>query len=104
MRLPELGISIEAVGHRRESFLAADLVVVSPGVPWELPELTAARAAGVPVLAELELAWRCLRGTVAAVTGTKGKSTTTAALGAMLKQSRRDVRIGGNIGEAASGL
>jgi UDP-N-acetylmuramoylalanine--D-glutamate ligase len=104
VRLRQEGVEIEAGGHRRESFTRADLVVVSPGVPWELPELEAARAAGVAVWAELELAWRCLRGTVAAVTGTKGKSTTTAALGAMLKETGRDVRVGGNIGEAASGL
>src|SRR5688572_20811725 len=104
MRLKHEGIRLEAGGHRRESFTAADLVVVSPGVPWELPELEAARAAGVPVMAELELAYRCLRGTVAAVTGTKGKSTTTAALGAMLREAGREARVGGNIGEAASGL
>jgi UDP-N-acetylmuramoylalanine--D-glutamate ligase len=104
VRLKEQGIRLEAGGHRRESFTAADLVVVSPGVPWELPELEAARAAGVEVLAELELAYRFMKGTVAAVTGTKGKSTTTAALGAMLKETGRDVRVGGNIGEAASGL
>jgi UDP-N-acetylmuramoylalanine--D-glutamate ligase len=104
VRLKEKGVLLEAGGHRRESFTAADLVVVSPGVPWELPELEAARAAGVPVWAELELAYRCLKGTVAAVTGTKGKSTTTAALGAMLKEAGFEVRVGGNIGEAASGL
>jgi UDP-N-acetylmuramoylalanine--D-glutamate ligase len=104
VRLREQGIRLEAGGHRRGSFTAADLVVVSPGVPWELPELEAARAAGVPVLAELELAYRCLQGTVAAITGTKGKSTTTAALGAMLQEAGREVRVGGNIGEAASGL
>ena len=104
VRLREEGVELEAGGHRRESFTAADLVVVSPGVPWELPELEAARSAGVEVLAELELAYRFMKGTVAAVTGTKGKSTTTAALGAMLKETGRDVRVGGNIGEAASGL
>jgi UDP-N-acetylmuramoylalanine--D-glutamate ligase len=65
-----------------------------------MPELEAARAAGVPVLAEIELAFRNLKGRVAAVTGTKGKSTTTAALGAMLRARGGDVRVGGNIGEA----
>ena len=61
-------------------------------------------AVSVVSIAELELGFRCLAGTVAAVTGTKGKSTTTAALGAMLKQAGRDVRVGGNIGEAVTGL
>jgi UDP-N-acetylmuramoylalanine--D-glutamate ligase len=55
-------------------------------------------------MAELELGFRHMRGTVAAVTGTKGKSTTTAALGAMLGQAGRDVRVGGNIGQAVTGL
>ncbi len=104
LTLKERGVGMELGGHRRETLAEADLVVVSPGVPWDLPELAAARAAGVPVMAELELAWRHLRGEVAAVTGTKGKSTTTAALGAMLSAARGDVRVGGNIGDAVSGL
>jgi UDP-N-acetylmuramoylalanine--D-glutamate ligase len=94
-------IALELGGHRPASFTQADLVVVSPGVPWELPELEAARAAGVKVIAELELAYRMLVGRVVAVTGTKGKSTTTAAIGAMLQQEGWDVRVGGNIGKPA---
>jgi UDP-N-acetylmuramoylalanine--D-glutamate ligase len=92
------GIRLETGEHRLETFTGAAMVVVSPGVPWDLPDLAAARAAGVPVIAEIELAFRHLEGTLAAVTGTKGKSTTTAALGAMLNESGRDVRVGGNIG------
>jgi UDP-N-acetylmuramoylalanine--D-glutamate ligase len=104
MRLQALGVRLELGGHRRETFVSASTVVVSPGVPWELPELEAARAAGVPVLAEIELAFRHLKGRLAAVTGTKGKSTTTAALGAMLRAGGGDVRVGGNIGEALVSL
>ena len=104
MRLTALGVRLELGGHRRETFVSASTVVVSPGVPWELPELEAARAAGVPVLAEIELAFRHLKGRLAAVTGTKGKSTTTAALGAMLRAGGGDVRVGGNIGEALISL
>lgn len=96
--------TLELGGHRPASFSGADLVVVSPGVPWELPELEAARAAGVAVMAELELAYRLLHGRVVAVTGTKGKSTTTAAIGAMLQQEGWDVRVGGNIGRPAMDL
>jgi UDP-N-acetylmuramoylalanine--D-glutamate ligase len=99
MKLEALGVRTELGGHRRETFVSAGTIVVSPGVPWDLPELEAARAAGVPVLAEIELAFRNLKGRMAAVTGTKGKSTTTAALGAMLQGGGRDVRVGGNIGE-----
>src|SRR6185295_18796963 len=82
LRLTEKGIELQAGGHRRESFTAADMVVVSPGVPWDQPDLQAARAAGVEVIAELELGARAITGPMAAITGTKGKSTTTAALGA----------------------
>jgi UDP-N-acetylmuramoylalanine--D-glutamate ligase len=104
MKLKAAGVRLELGGHRTETFLRAARVVVSPGVPWELPELGAARSAGVPVLAEIELAHEHLKGTVAAITGTKGKSTTTAALGAMLHEGGLDARVGGNIGEALTSL
>lgn len=96
--LRERGVRLELGEHREETFAGASMVVVSPGVPWELPALAAARAKGVPVIAEIELAFRHLRGRVAAITGTKGKSTTTAALGAMLREAGFDARVGGNIG------
>ena len=103
-RLTEKGARLALGAHDAATFTGADLVVVSPGVPWDLPELVSARGAGVEVIAELELGFRCLAGTVAAITGTKGKSTTTAALGAMLEEAGRDVRVGGNIGQAVTGL
>jgi UDP-N-acetylmuramoylalanine--D-glutamate ligase len=98
------GVALELGGHETAAFTAASMVVVSPGVPWDMPELQAARRAGVRVIPELELAYRQIPGTIAAVTGTKGKSTTTAALGAMLREAGRDVRVGGNIGEPLVGL
>jgi UDP-N-acetylmuramoylalanine--D-glutamate ligase len=104
LALREAGVRLELGPHRRETFEGASLVVVSPGVPWELAELEAARRAGVPVIAEIELAFRHLKGRVAAVTGTKGKSTTTAALGAMLREAGFDARVGGNIGAPLVGL
>jgi UDP-N-acetylmuramoylalanine--D-glutamate ligase len=104
LKLADLGVRLELGGHRAETFTRAGLVVVSPGVPWQAPELATARAAGVPVIGELELGIRHITGPVAAVTGTKGKSTTTAALGAMLREAGRDVRVGGNIGDAVTGL
>jgi UDP-N-acetylmuramoylalanine--D-glutamate ligase len=104
LRLRDEGVRLEAGPHREETFTGAAMVVVSPGVPWELPALQAARAAGVPVIAEIELAFRHLQGRVAAVTGTKGKSTTTAALGAMLSEAGLDGRVGGNIGSPLIGL
>src|SRR5437867_540258 len=102
--LQEKGARLALGGHDAATLASAGLIVVSPGVPWDLPELVAARQAGVEVIAELELGFRCLTGTVAAITGTKGKSTTTAALGAMLKEAGQDVRVGGNIGAAVTGL
>ncbi len=104
LKLEDSGVKLEVGEHQQGTFTGASLIVVSPGVPWNLPELEAARRAGVPVIAELELGFRQITGTVAAVTGTKGKSTTTAALGAMLKQTGEDVRVGGNIGHAVTGL
>jgi UDP-N-acetylmuramoylalanine--D-glutamate ligase len=104
LSLRALGVRLEAGGHRRSTFAAAAMVVVSPGVPWDLPELETARASGAEVMAEVELACRHLRGRLAAVTGTKGKSTTTAALGALLREAGLDVRVGGNIGEPLIGL
>ena len=80
------------------SFDGADLIVMSPGVPIELPEVARARAAGVPVIGELELASRWLRGPIVAITGTKGKSTTTTLVGRMLEAAGRRVLVGGNIG------
>ncbi len=71
---------------------------MSPGVPPELAPLTAARAAGVPVIGELELASRWLAGRIIAITGTKGKSTTTTLVGRMLDAAGRRVLVGGNIG------
>jgi len=104
LALREAGVRLELGAHRREAFEGASLVVVSPGVPWELAELEAARQAGVPVIAEIELGFRHLKGRVAAITGTKGKSTTTAALGAMLREAGVDARVGGNIGAPLIGL
>jgi UDP-N-acetylmuramoylalanine--D-glutamate ligase len=104
MSLAHQGVVLELGGHPPAAFAGASMVVVSPGVPWDMPELEEARRAGVPVVAELELAYRQIPGPVAAVTGTKGKSTTTAALGAMLAESGLDVRVGGNIGEPLVGL
>jgi UDP-N-acetylmuramoylalanine--D-glutamate ligase len=101
-RLREAGVVLEVGGHVAETFTAADLVVLSPGVPPELPVLQAARDRGIPVIAEIELAWRWLQGRVIAITGTKGKSTTTALTGRMLEAAGFKVTVGGNIGAPLS--
>lgn len=85
-------------GHDDADLERADLVVVSPGVPLAIPEIAAARARGVPVWGEVELAARFLGGTpVVAVTGTNGKSTTTALAGALFARHRAAF-TGGNLG------
>jgi UDP-N-acetylmuramoylalanine--D-glutamate ligase len=97
-RLKDAGVRIEAGGHQRETLAAADLVVVSPGVPLEQPVFDAPRDRGVEIIGELELASRWIRGRLLAITGTKGKSTTTTLLGRMLTAAGRSVLVGGNIG------
>jgi UDP-N-acetylmuramoylalanine--D-glutamate ligase len=100
--LRALDVQLELGGHQPATFTTADLVVLSPGVPPDQPAVQAARGAGVPVIAEIELASRWLRGRVIAITGTKGKSTTTALTGRMLEASGFAVTVGGNIGAPLS--
>jgi UDP-N-acetylmuramoylalanine--D-glutamate ligase len=97
--LAGVDLELELGGHREATFTGADLVVMSPGVPT-LPEMRAARAAGVEVIAEIELAYRFLdpRATLIAITGTNGKSTTTALTGKLCETSGRPTFCGGNLG------
>jgi UDP-N-acetylmuramoylalanine--D-glutamate ligase len=101
--LRALGIDLALGGHRVEDFTAADLVVLSPGVPHTLAPLQAARDRGVPVIAEVELAARFIREPIVAVSGTNGKTTVTELLGRMLEASGRRVFVGGNIGRPLIG-
>jgi UDP-N-acetylmuramoylalanine--D-glutamate ligase len=98
--LPQLdGLPIEyrLGGHRDGDFTSADLVVASPAIPPSNPFLLAARAAGVPVTTEIRLFIERCPATLIGVTGTKGKSTTTAMLGEILRR-RFTTWVGGNIG------
>src|ERR671923_835468 len=98
---PEVG-ALAAIGVRLidgpAAFDGIDLVVVSPGVPLDGPQLTPVRARRVPVIGELELAWRTMEAETIAITGTNGKTTTTALTGALLAEQPRPVFVGGNIG------
>ena len=80
------------------AFAGADLVVVSPGVPLDGAQLAPARARRVPIIGELELGWRAMEADTTAITGTNGKTTTTALIGAVLAQQPRPVLVAGNIG------
>lgn len=101
-RLTAAGVALELGGHELATFTGADLLVLSPGVPPEQPAIASARAAGVAVIGEVELAFRWLKGRVIAITGTKGKSTTTTLTGRMLRQGGLTVTVGGNIGAPLS--
>src|SRR5881396_1584849 len=80
------------------AFDGVELVVVSPGVPLDGAQLSPVRARRVPVIGELELAWRAMEAETIAITGTNGKTTTTALTGALLAEQPRPVFVGGNIG------
>jgi UDP-N-acetylmuramoylalanine--D-glutamate ligase len=96
--LLEEGINVEAGGHGLLTFRRQDLIVVSPGVPLDTPELVQAKSFGRPVIGELELAARFLKGKILAVTGSNGKTTTTSLLGEILEQAGLHTLVGGNIG------
>jgi UDP-N-acetylmuramoylalanine--D-glutamate ligase len=81
-----------------ETFAGADLIVLSPGVPVEIPPVAAAIAKGIPVIGEVELAGYFLRGPVIGITGSNGKTTTTALTGHILKSAGVPCQVGGNIG------
>jgi len=100
--LRDAGVRLALGGHEATLFSRADLLVLSPGVPSNLAVINEARAAGIPVIGELELASRWLRGRIVAITGTKGKSTTTTLTGRMLEAGGYRVLVGGNIGHALS--
>lgn len=97
-RLRPLGVRLVLGGHPTEIFLDADLIVVSPGVPLTLEPLARARAAGIPIIGELELASRFLTGTIVAVTGSNGKTTVTTLIGELLAAAGLETFVGGNIG------
>ena len=97
-QLQQAGVQLDLGGHTPELLITADLIVVSPGVPLDIPILERCRTLGVPVLGEVEIAWRELTGTVIGITGTNGKSTVTTLVGEMLKGWGRKAFVGGNLG------
>jgi UDP-N-acetylmuramoylalanine--D-glutamate ligase len=101
--LAAIGVGLALGSHPERLLAESDLVVLSPGVPAGQPAVAAARAAGVPVIGEVELASRWLRGRIVAITGTKGKSTTTALTGRILEAAGVRALVGGNIGPPLAG-
>src|SRR5258706_3563190 len=101
-QLRKAGVTLELGEHRPATLNQADLIVLSPGVSPLQPHVAAARRAGVPVMGEIELASRWLSGRIVAITGTKGKSTTTTLTGKMFAAGGRKAIVGGNIGTPLS--
>jgi UDP-N-acetylmuramoylalanine--D-glutamate ligase len=99
--IPELlsrKVGLELGVHRESTFLRQDYIVISPGVPADLPVLNLARQKGIPVVPEIEVASWFLGGQLAGITGTNGKTTTTTLLGKMMEASGFSTFVGGNIG------
>src|SRR5580698_5654137 len=102
--IPQLldhGISVETGQHGERTFRDQDLIVVSPGVPYDVPQLVHARERGIPVIGEVELAARFLKGHMVAITGSNGKTTTTTLAGDIISTGGRKTLVGGNIGTPA---
>jgi UDP-N-acetylmuramoylalanine--D-glutamate ligase len=93
-----LPLVLEGGSHSPDFFLKADMVLVSPGIPLDIPALKAARGKGIPILGEVEVFAGQTTTPVVAVTGTNGKTTTTALLNEMLVNSGKNTYLGGNIG------
>ncbi|MBA3897348.1 MAG: UDP-N-acetylmuramoyl-L-alanine--D-glutamate ligase [Sphingomonadaceae bacterium] len=96
--LLDAGVMVEAGGHGLPTFRRQDIIVVSPGVPTDTPELVQARCFGTPVIGELELAANFLQGSILAITGSNGKTTTTALCGEIFRAASLPTQVGGNIG------
>jgi UDP-N-acetylmuramoylalanine--D-glutamate ligase len=96
--LLEAGIMVESGGHGLLTFRRQDLIVVSPGVPMDTPEVVQVVAFGLTVIGELELASRYLQGQVVAITGSNGKTTTTTLVGKIFSDAGVPTQVGGNIG------
>ncbi len=100
--LTQLGIDFEIGGHDFSSWNTFDIIVVSPGIDTRnLPILD---ELNVPVISEVELAWHFLEGQIIGITGSNGKSTTTALIGEIFKKDGRETYVAGNIGDPVSDI
>src|ERR1700728_2076972 len=95
------GIAVETGGHGDRTFRGQDLIVVSPGVPFDAAQLVQARNLGELVIGEIELAARFLAGSIVGITGANGKTTTTSLAGEIVAAGNFPTLVGGNIGTPA---
>ncbi|MDE1154917.1 MAG: UDP-N-acetylmuramoyl-L-alanine--D-glutamate ligase [Acidobacteriaceae bacterium] len=109
-RIPELtrlldeGIMVETGHHGLLTFRRQDHIIVSPGIPMDVPELKQVRALGMHIIGELELGAEFLQGQIIAITGSNGKTTTTTLVGEILKASGLPTLVGGNIGKPVTDM
>jgi UDP-N-acetylmuramoylalanine--D-glutamate ligase len=99
--LLDRGITVETGHHGERTFRDQDMIVVSPGVPFDQPQIEQARKQGIRVIGEIELSAQFVAGHVIAITGSNGKTTTTSLCGDILKASEKKTLVGGNIGTPA---
>lgn len=92
------GVVVELGGHSLEWLEGTAMLVVSPGVPLEIPYLAEAKKRGIPIVSEIELAYQLSLAPIIAITGTNGKTTTTSLMGEIMKTAGKKVLVGGNIG------
>ncbi|MDR2882440.1 MAG: UDP-N-acetylmuramoyl-L-alanine--D-glutamate ligase, partial [Alistipes sp.] len=100
-RLDERDIPYEEGGHTEERILAADEVIKSPGIPYKAPIVKALVARGIPIISEIEFAWRYMGDSkTICITGSNGKTTTTTLVHEMLREGGFDAGLAGNIGDS----
>lgn len=102
--LRKLDVMLSLGAHPESLFVNANLIVLSPGVPADLPPLESARRAGIEIISEPELASRFLRGRMIGITGSNGKTTVTTLVGELMQAAGADVIVGGNIGTPLTSL
>jgi UDP-N-acetylmuramoylalanine--D-glutamate ligase len=97
-KLRAANVKLELSGHQEQTFLEQDFIIPSPGVPADAPLLQAARAKGVTIWSEIELAYRFRRGQLIGITGSNGKTTTTSLIEHILRTASFPTILAGNIG------
>lgn len=103
-QLEELDIDFETGSHTPRTVLDKDFIVVSPGIPPDIPILSQAENLGIPVFSEIEVAYWLTDAKIVGITGSNGKTTTVTLLGEILKEDKKECQVGGNIGIPFSGI
>ncbi len=102
-KLKELGVNLDLGGHTEEYFTSAEVIVLSPGIPQTIPLIQKAKTAGVEIISEIELAFRHTDASVIGITGSNGKTTTTALTGSIMRHAGLNSMVCGNIGNSFIG-